>query len=236
MTKSLSETLSDLRREESQLSARIASLRTESGKLKLKAAKGDATAATRRTEILNELNVAQQDLIDTRAAIAEAEPMLVVDRAKRRVDEARSITASVDTLLKRRTEMAANLDLMLVLLGALLRDLMRLHQAAGNTVRRSMPIDEAVGLDTDDLAPIRATLSVLLSAAGVEVADAFRAMESLSFGVSLHQIEKVADAVEQQNVFLRSVREGFEMRLVDHLAALEESAQQAAETPAPEAA
>lgn len=51
-TKSLAETIIDLRAEESQLNQRIAALRTESGKLKLQATKGDANAANRlqRTE------------------------------------------------------------------------------------------------------------------------------------------------------------------------------------------
>lgn len=221
MSKTISETICDLEHEERHIEARIVSLRSESAKLKLAVAKGDTTAAARRTEILGELQAAQQDLLDTRAAVAEAKPLLEVERAQNRLKNAQAVTSSINEVLANRTGHAAKADELAIALGLSLRILIQSHRSAGTAVRRSMPIDEAIGLDFDELGVMRAALSLLFTTAGIDFDDAVRSLEGLRFGTTLYSVVTVQSTVEQQNTFVTSMRENLELRLAGRVADLE---------------
>jgi hypothetical protein len=189
-----------------------------------RAAGGDKSAAARRSELMTAVQFVQVQIADAEVAEKATQADQQVDRLKNGAAASQAVTDRVRTVLAGRAEMAATAHKLATELGETLKNLAVLHQVVGAEVRRAMPVDHAIGLDSDDNGCVRAVLSTLFATAGVDTGDALRSMETLNFGI-IYAPESVIDTVANQNSLLLTIRENADARWADHLADLEASQQ-----------
>lgn len=209
--KTPSETLSSLKAEERSLVDRIEALSAESVALKRRGAQGDDAAVSRRATAIAELNAARQDLVDTRAAIAEVVPTVAVELAQDRVTAARELTVQVEALLAKRLPIAARIDELIAEIGAELRTLDDLYVSSQHLTMRAMPVDQALGVQGDHELVPQEVICGLLVAAGWDR----RILETgvPSFGLSVSRVASpIEKTVQQQNVALKSWRHSTQAR------------------------
>jgi hypothetical protein len=203
-----------------QLRAELKRLQGEAIAAHSRAAGGDKQASVRRGELMTAVQFQQALIADAEIAQQATQADKQVDRAKSQAAASLALTANVRGILAGRDELAATAHDLAVKLGETLNQLSALHLEAGSQVRRSMVVDHALGLDTDDAGCIRAVLSTLFAIAKVDTADAMRSMETLNFGLQWSP-EDVRDTVTNQNSLLMAIRESSDTRWADHLADLE---------------
>lgn len=210
-----------------QLRAELKRLQLEAIAVNSRAVTGDKSAATRRAELMTSIQFTQVLIAEAEVAEHATQADQQIDRLKNGAAASKALTDHVRTILSGRAELASKAHKLATDLGEALNDLAALHLQAGSAVRRSMVVDHALGLDTDDAGCIRAVLSTLFSVAKIDTADALRSLETLNFGI-IYSPERVTDTVANQNSLLMAIRENADTRWADHLADLEASQQEAA--------
>ncbi|MFM0558937.1 hypothetical protein [Paraburkholderia sediminicola] len=203
-----------------QLRAELKRLQTEAIAAHSRAAGGDKSAAARRSELMTAVQFVQVQIAEAEVAEKATQADQQVDRVKSGAAASNAITDRVRSVLSGRIDLAATAHKLAIELGEALNELAALHLQAGSEVRRSMVVDHALGLDTDDAGCIRAILSTLFSVAKVDTADAMRSLETLNFGI-IYSPEDVRDTVANQNSLLLTIRENADARWADVLAEIE---------------
>jgi len=202
-------------------------LRTEQAKLQREAIAihrqaqaGEQSALARRSELLASIEFLA-------VQIAEAEAAESIERGNARIRQAKDaasanaeFTANIKEILDRRSKLADEAQDLAAALAETLRMLIQLHRAAGDQVRRCMPVDEATGLDTDEIGVVRSVLSTLFDIGGIDSDEAVRSLGSLNFGIQ-RRTEDVRSTVGHQNQILLSIRERSDRRWADYVAELE---------------
>lgn len=203
-----------------ELKADLLRLQREAIVVNSKAVAGDQIAVARRGEILSEIAFTQVLLADVQSNAAERAASERVEWQRARVRRTKDLTEHVEKVLAGRVAVAEDIQRLASELGVKIRVLIAMHRMAGDSVRRALPLDDSIGLDLDEMAPMRAALSTLFVAAGVDHNDAVRSLEALNFGVQWRP-ESAIDTTAQQKAVLLSLCGRQEQRETAALAELE---------------